>query len=140
MSVPLFSLDTHVQYWQITAPKQLSSAATTVFGEARAGRATLLISHVVIAELFYLFRKQGLAHEFSPFVGRIMFSPAYRVEAISIDDLKRLPDFDEIPEMHDRLIAISGRSAGCDSGDQGCVDTRLHSDQNTLVMVGRRLS
>lgn len=106
MNVPLYSVDTHVQYWHIAAPHHLSGAAKSVFDEARAGRAALVLSHVVIAELFYLFRKQGLTSEFTPFVGMITVSPAYRLEGISIDDLRRLPDFDEIPEMHDRLIAI----------------------------------
>jgi PIN domain nuclease of toxin-antitoxin system len=106
MNVPLYSVDTHVHYWHITAPHRLSGPVKSVFDEAKAGGAVLLISHVVIAELFYLFRKQGLGHEFAPFIGMVTGSGAYRAEGILIEDLRRLPDFDEIPEMHDRLIAI----------------------------------
>ncbi|HEY8749074.1 MAG TPA: PIN domain-containing protein [Tepidisphaeraceae bacterium] len=106
MRFPIYSLDTHVQYWQIAAPAKLSIAARTVFDNARSGRAVLIISHIVIAELFYLFQKQGQSDEFAPFIRLLETSPAYRVEPITMEDLKLLPKFHEIPEMHDRLIAI----------------------------------
>lgn len=109
MRLPHFSIDTHAQYWQIVQPKLLSAGARSIFAEAQAGKVVLILSHVVIAELFYLFRKQGQAGEFAPFLARTRATPACRIEGIITDDLARLPDFTEIPEMHDRPIAIQAQ-------------------------------
>jgi hypothetical protein len=53
-----------------------------------------------------------IAASFLPYVQFIQKTPVYRYEPLNLDDVHRLPDFDEIPEMHDRLIAIVAARLG----------------------------
>ena len=73
----------------------------------------LLISHpIVLAELFWMLRKVGQEFRYDPYVQHVRTSPIYRVEAVVLDDVRRLADFDDVPEMHDRLIVIAADRLG----------------------------
>jgi PIN domain nuclease of toxin-antitoxin system len=106
MSAPVFAIDTHALYWHLTNAPNLSPKARQVFAEAQKGLAILAIPHVVLAEFFYLLQKQGKANLFKTFIDSAELSPVYTLEAVTLADLRHLPSFSEIPEMHDRLIAI----------------------------------
>jgi PIN domain nuclease of toxin-antitoxin system len=110
--LPLYCIDTHVQYWQLVDRPRLSLPARNIFDDVRNGRAQFLLPHIVLAELFYLFQKQGRTVLFVPFIKRIRGMQAYRIEPASLEDIERLPAFPEIPEMHDRLIAIQANRFG----------------------------
>ena len=111
-TVPLYCIDTHAQYWQVVDRARLSAAAMQVFDDVKAGRARFLLPHVVIAELFYLFQKQGQSTLFPQFITHIRSSPAYLTEPASLDDLEKLPAFSDVSEMHDRLIVIQASRLG----------------------------
>jgi hypothetical protein len=85
---------------------------STLSYEARAGRAILIVSHIVLAELFFLLRKLQRTDEFIPLVSRLQTSPCYRLEPLVIDDIAQIPNYPEITEMHDRLIAIQTNRLG----------------------------
>jgi PIN domain nuclease of toxin-antitoxin system len=102
----IYSLDTHALFWYEVGDPQLSPAATAVFREAQEGRAILVLHPIVLAEFFFILAKFGLEAEFENYMDRIVRNPIYRIEPIAADDLKRLHHVTEIPEMHDRLIAI----------------------------------
>lgn len=73
----------------------------------------MYVCHVVVAELFYLLRKKGKERRYNLLVARLEApNSGYHLEPITLDDLKRLPIFDDIPEMHDRLIAIQAERLG----------------------------
>lgn len=113
MTTPdLYVVDTHALYWNLSGTGSLSAAAKQVFVEAQTGRANLIVSHVVLAELFYLLEKYRRPELFEVFVVRLQASPAYRIAPLLLDDVLRLKDFAEIPEMHDRLIAIQAHRLG----------------------------
>lgn len=76
------------------------------------GEATLSISVVVLAELFYVLAKHGQSDLFPKFIETIELSLAYCVESLTVNDIQHLPTFSEIPEMHDRLIAIQAKRLG----------------------------
>lgn len=61
---------------------------------------------IVLAEFYYAVRKAGYEREFTSYTQFVEQNPVYRWEGITWQDLKRLPSFSEIPEMHDRLVAI----------------------------------
>jgi len=77
-----YVIDTNALYWHMTASPRLSAAAGDVFREAAAGRAVLILSYVVLAELCYLLQKRGEGGRFLPYVLRMQASPAYRFEPI----------------------------------------------------------
>jgi PIN domain nuclease of toxin-antitoxin system len=108
----LFLPDTHAIYWYEFGNPKLSQAAEQVFKDAQAGHA-LLISHpIVLAEFYWLLNKIGLQANFMPFVRFVLANPVYRYETITPDDVLRLAALDEIPEMHDRLIAAVAERLG----------------------------
>jgi predicted nucleic acid-binding protein len=72
----------------------------------------LIIHPVVLAEFYWLLKKQGLQSNFQAYLRFVLANPIYRFETILPDDLSRLDDFDEIPEMQDRLIAIVAERLG----------------------------
>lgn len=109
---PLYALDTHALYWHLTACRPLPDTVRDLFAQAQAGGIRLAVSHIVLAELFYVLNKYGQQASFIGFMARLRQSPAYRLERLVLDDLLQLPAFAEIPEMHDRLIAIQARRLG----------------------------
>jgi PIN domain nuclease of toxin-antitoxin system len=112
MTRPLYSLDTHTLFWYEVADPKLSPNAASVFAEAELGRAVLVLNPVVLGEFYYTLRKFGLEAGFPAYLALLERNPIYRLEPITWDDFRRLHDFAEIPEMHDRLIAIQAVRLG----------------------------
>ncbi len=109
---PLYLMDTHALYWRRLGSPKLSKAAAGTFHEGIAGKAVLIVHHVAIAELFYILQKQNQLPLFAPMLQDYQTFPYYRVEPIELIDLERLGDMPEIPEMHDRLLAIAAKRLG----------------------------
>jgi PIN domain nuclease of toxin-antitoxin system len=107
-----FVIDTHTLYWHLTDPSKLSAVARQVFQEAGAGRAILVVPHIVLAELFWVFQKYGQSAQFAPTLAGLQATGLYRFEDNTLDDLRDLPNFSAVPEMHDRLIAILASRLG----------------------------
>lgn len=108
----LYLPDTHAIYWYESKDAKLSGPAAAAFSAASAGRATKVAYAVVLAELYLLLKKYGDDAMFLPYVGFVQASPVYRYEPISMADVRRLDDFQEVSEMHDRLIAIAAERLG----------------------------
>jgi len=112
MTGTIYSIDTPALYWYEFDLPPLSPAARDAFAEAEQGLAELVLHPLVLAEFYYLLRKQGREVDFLAYLGSIEHNPLYRVEPIVLDDFRRLPDYPEIPEMHHRLIAIQAHRLG----------------------------
>jgi predicted nucleic acid-binding protein len=111
-SLPLFCLDTHAIHWRRIASPKLSTAATQVYQDAIDGKAILIVHYVVIAELFYLLTKYGQPALFAPLIADFKSLPYYRIEPVTLPDLDALDSLTEIPEMHDRLLALAAKRLG----------------------------
>jgi PIN domain nuclease of toxin-antitoxin system len=109
---PLYLIDTHALYWHRLGSPKLSKAAAGIFHDGIAGKAVLIVHHVAIAELFYILQKQNQLPLFAPMLLDYQTFPYYRVEPIELSDLERLGDVPEIPEMHDRLLAVAAKRLG----------------------------
>ena len=109
---PLYLMDTHALYWRRLGSPMLSKAAAGTFHEGIAGKADLIVHHVAIAELYYILQKQNQIPLFAPMLQDYQTFPYYRVEPIELIDLERLGDVPEIPEMHDRLLAVAAKRLG----------------------------
>lgn len=107
--LPLFCIDTHAIYWRRTASPKLSAAAAKVFDDGVQGRATLIVPYIVVAELFYLLEKYNQVALFAPLLADFQVLPYYRLEPLALSDLAALDSVPEIPEMHDRLIALAAK-------------------------------
>lgn len=112
MTPAVYSLDTHTLSWYEFADPQLSPVAANAFAEAELGRAVLIVNPIVLGEFYYELRKFGLEAESPAYLETLQGNPLDRLEPITADDLLRLQDFAEIPELHDRLIAIQAERLG----------------------------
>jgi hypothetical protein len=73
------------------------------------GRAAIVLLPIVLAEFYYVLRKEGLEADAPLYLRYVHEASGYRLDALTWDDILQLPAFPEIPEMHDRLIAIAAK-------------------------------
>ena len=73
----------------------------------------MVISHIALAELYLLLKKLGQEQDFPPAFVAIRRNPNYSIEPVALDDIEKLPDYPEVPEMHDwLLVAATNRLGG----------------------------
>ena len=107
-----FVVDTNALWWYLKAPERLSPSADVIFQLAEAGRATMVVPAIVVAELYYVSRK---AHDpLPPSELMEMFdeSEIFVVSDLGRTQLEMLDRLSEVPEMHDRLIAAEALALG----------------------------
>lgn len=100
-----FVVDTHALWWYLRSPERLSAAASAVFRLAETGNATIVVPAIAVAEFYFLSLKLG-----QPFSPSDLIEVLEGVSGIELSDLgkaqlAKLDKLQEIPEMHDRLIA-----------------------------------
>ena len=111
-----YVLDTHGLFWHLTKNKRLGAKALAAIKQAEAGLATLFIPAVVLAELFYLNRKQGDIINFSEKFSVLQATSHFQLMPLEPEDILDLglPRFAAITEMHDRLIAAAAYHLGAE--------------------------
>lgn len=102
---PLYVVDTNALIWHLSNDRRLSGAARAVFAAAERGETRLVLSAVVIAELFYADRKFNLFSDFASLFRRIQQAPHFRLIAFEASHVLDFAGDDAAPEMHDRIIA-----------------------------------
>jgi PIN domain nuclease of toxin-antitoxin system len=105
----VYVVDTHALFWREFAPRRLPPSVAQAFGDVEAGRAEAILLPIVLAEFYYVLRKEGLEHDARFYLQYVHEVSGYRLEAHTWDDILQLPAFPEVPEMHDRLIAIAAK-------------------------------
>ena len=102
----LFVIDTHALFWHLVAPERLSPKAQHVFELAYQGGAILILSPIVLLELYGVIRKVNAQIDYNQELSNFV-RPPFRVEPITIEDLRLLDALKDIPELHDRLICAT---------------------------------
>ena len=102
----LFVVDTHALWWYLRSPERLSPAASAIFQLAKTGNATIIVPAIAVAELYFLSVKMG-----KPFVPSELLDALASVGGIELStlgraQLERLDELQDVPEMHERLIAV----------------------------------
>lgn len=84
----------------------INDAAHQVYLSADKGEAVIIIPAIVLMEVMYLFEKNRI--EIGLFrTEDLMESQNYQFEPLSFEILKAASQIDDIPELHDRLIAAT---------------------------------
>ena len=97
--------DTHALWWHIDSSERLSRTAFDIFRKATSGEVTIIIPAIVVAELYYLSIKLGRYVTPSELIDAIRIARGFEFSLLGMAQLEKLDDLQEIPEMHDRLIA-----------------------------------
>jgi PIN domain nuclease of toxin-antitoxin system len=109
---PGYVLDTNALIWYLTGSKKLSADELAVFQAAERGETELVISAVVLAELFYADRKHKLFEDFAQQYSNLKMTPFLRFISFNPDDVLDFPKDTSIPEMHDRILVGLARRLG----------------------------
>ena len=102
---PTYVVDTNALIWYLTDKKRLSSPARAIFEAAERGETRLVISAIVIAEMFYADQKNGFFKDFADTYRQIRAKPYFRFAPLTADAVLDFPQDSAVPEMHDRIIA-----------------------------------
>jgi PIN domain nuclease of toxin-antitoxin system len=105
MLEPIYVLDTHPLIWSLTGDKKLGQQARLILDEAHEkGRPEIVLSVIVIAEMYWADKKHHLFEDFAQTVAAIKARPYVHIMPL---DAAHILDFDrdsDIAEMHDRII------------------------------------
>lgn len=126
---PLYVVDTNALYWYLSSDNRLSSAASATFEFASQGETQIVISAIVVAELYYVNKKWGGLENFHETYSELRKRPEFLFVPLKPDEVL---DFDvdaAIPEMHDRIIVGLARrlNAPLLTSDQVITDSGLVS-------------
>lgn len=103
--LPTFIVDTCSLYWYLSDSDRLSKNAWQILVDADQGKAILIIPHIVLAELYYLLKKQNSSIDFRTTVNELNQTMQYRIEPHALEDILAFEKLSVITEMHDRLIS-----------------------------------
>lgn len=109
---PLYVVDTNALIWHLSDDRKLGKRARQIFAAAERGETRLVISAMVMAELYYADQKFGLFGDFGAVFRRLQKAPHFRFASVAAEHVL---DFDQnrnVPEMHDRIIAGLAKRLG----------------------------
>ena len=100
-----FVVDTHALWWYFKAPTRLSTTASDIFRMALAGEATIIVPAIVVAEFYFLSIKFREPFTPSDLIDAMKDPIGFEFSNLGMGQLEKLDTLQEVPEMHDRLIA-----------------------------------
>jgi len=106
-----FVTDTQALIKFMLGKKVINDRSHRAYKSADKGEATIIIPAIVLMEVLYLFEKNRI--DISLLQTEDLFkSQNYQFEPLNFEILKTASEIDDIPEMHDRLIAATARHLG----------------------------
>jgi predicted nucleic acid-binding protein len=103
-----FVTDTQALAKFMMGKKVINDRCHQAYQLADRGESTIIIPAIVLMEMLYLFEKNrinvGLLQ-----TEELFKSQNYQFEPLSFDILKTAAEIDDIPELHDRLIAATAK-------------------------------
>lgn len=88
--------------------KVIDARSHQAFRDVDRGDGVMIIPAVVVMEMLYLFEKHRIARSVFH-VELLVNTQNYQIEPLGLEILKTATDIDDIPELHDRLIAATAR-------------------------------
>jgi PIN domain nuclease of toxin-antitoxin system len=105
-------VDTHALIWYLTNDKKLGNDAAQVFAAAERGETRLIVSVIVIAELYYANLKYKWFNDFNATYRELRKTPYFRFVSFKTTHVLDFDNDASIPEMHDRIIVGLARRIG----------------------------
>lgn len=106
-----FVTDTQALVKFMMGKKVINNCSHKAYQSADKGKSTIIIPAIVLMEMLYLFEKNrinvGLLQ-----TEELFKSQNYQFEPLNFDILKTAADINDIPELHDRLIAATAKYLG----------------------------
>lgn len=109
---PIYVVDTHALIWYLTNDSKLGKRAAAVFAAAERGETRLVISAIVVAEMYYANKKNNWFVDFNATYRQLRAKPYFRFIHFRADHVLDFDNDASVPEMHDRIIAGLARRIG----------------------------
>ena len=103
-----FATDTQALVKFMMGLKVIDEKSHKAFLSADRGESVIIISAVVLMEILYLFEKNRIKIDLLQ-TEELLKSKNYQVEPLTLEILKTASEINDIPELHDRLIAATAR-------------------------------
>ena len=91
--------------------RKSGAVARSIFDSAEQGKATVYIPALVFAEILYLSEKKRIFISLTEVADYLARFPSYQEYAMSLAVIQTAAEINDIPELHDRLIAATARLA-----------------------------
>ncbi len=101
----IYVVDTHALLWHLVGDRKLSSRAAEIFDAADGGETQLVVSAIVLAELYHLNQKRRSPLDFSDVFNELADSPAYQLVPFEPGHVLDFARDASVTELHDRIIA-----------------------------------
>ncbi len=102
---PIYVVDTHALLWYLTGDKKLSQQAAEIFVAAGNGETQLVISVIVLAELYHLNLKRQTPLNFSDVFASLLTSSVFQLVSFEPVHVLDFAQDSAVTELHDRIIA-----------------------------------
>jgi len=103
-----FVCDTQALVKFMMGKKVINNKAHQAFLAADKGEAVIIIPAIVLMEVLYLFEKHRIDIDLLQ-TEDLLESHNYQIEPLGLEIRKTASEIDDIPELHDRLIAATAR-------------------------------
>lgn len=104
-----YVIDTQALIKFMNGVKVISTVVDEILRKTDAGENIIVVPSVVIFEIAYLYEKKRIPVSVSDIEGIISGSLNYIEEPLTLDVIKSAFEINDIPELHDRLIAGTAR-------------------------------
>jgi len=101
--------DTHTLVWYLSADPRLGNQAKTALESVDRGEAHALVPIIVLTEMLDLEEKGRIAIRLNHLLPILQRHTHYTIVPYTLDLLMALKEIDDIPELHDRMIAATAR-------------------------------
>lgn len=108
LQVDSYVTDTQALVKFMMGKRVIDDKGHNAFLSADRGETIIIISAVVLMEIFYLFEKNRIKIDLIQ-TEDLLKSKNYQFEPLSLEILKTASFITDIPELHDRLIAATAR-------------------------------
>lgn len=89
--------------------RKLGATAKQIFDSAELGKTTIYIPGMAFAEVLYLSEKKRISVNLSDVFGLLQKFPNFKEFPLNSDVIKAADRINDIPELHDRIIAATGK-------------------------------
>ena len=99
-----YVVDTHSLIWRLTNNQKLGSVAKDVFDAAQRGETQLIVSSIVMAEMYFVNKKFNVFSSFGRTYQELIKDPAYQFVSFTVGEVLDFDKNNKVSEMHDRMI------------------------------------
>lgn len=99
-----YVIDTHALFWYLTAPDRLGAEARAAIDRRDTPGVEAIVSAITVAELYYVNEKAGRPLDFDRAIEELE-SGGLELADFEAEDVLLFRSLEDIPEMHDRIIA-----------------------------------